>query len=132
MIRHLLWFLERLKDPAKFLRVLQSRKVIWPWLTRSYKLLLGTLAYNVFVLLVVQPMLRKWFPPLNPWEHVKGAFVGSSRTTFEDLVPVVGTTLWILGNGLIFALANRTNDTASALAEGGAITQLDSRVRASR
>ena len=119
---------------VKFLRVLQSRQVIWPWLTRSYKLLLGTLAYNVFVLVVVQPMLRKWFPPLNPWEHVQGVFAGSTRTTFEELVPVVGTTIWILGNGLIFAVFNRDSGapTHSVLAEGGTITQLDPRARAGR
>ena len=118
---------------VKLLRVLQSRQVIWPWLTRSYKLLLGTLAYNVFVLVFVQPLLRKWFPPLNPWEHVKGVFGGSTRTTFEELVPVVGTALWILGNGLIFALFSRdARDTHSTLAEGGAIAQLEPRTRAGR
>jgi hypothetical protein len=118
---------------VRLLRAIQSRQVIWPWLTRSYKLLLGTLAYNVFVLLFVQPLLRKWFPPLNPWEHVKGVFAGSTRTTFEELVPVVGTTLWILGNGLIFALFNRDpRATLSTLAEGGAIAQLDPRARAGR
>jgi hypothetical protein len=126
-------FLQRLKNPAQFLRVLQSRTVIWPWLVRSYKLLLGTLAYNVFVLVFVQPLLRKWFPPLKPWEHVKGVFGGSTRTTFEELVPVVGTTLWILGNALIFTLLNNSSrDTASTLAEGGAITRLDPRARAGR
>lgn len=117
---------------AQLLRVLQSRQLIWPWLTRSYKLLLGTLAYNVFVLVVVQPMLQKWFPPLNPWERVQGVFAGSTRTTFEELVPVVGTTLWILGNGLIFALFNGSRDTRSTLAEGGAITQLEPRTRTGR
>ena len=68
--------------------------------------MLGTLAYNAFVFFVVEPILRIWFPPLKPWEHVAGLF-GSSRTTYEDVVPTVATVLWIAGNALVITLLNR-------------------------
>lgn len=112
--------------------VLRTRAVLWPWMTQSVKLYIGTLAYNAFALVVVQPLLKKWFPPLKPWEHVTGLF-GQSRTTYEEIVPVVATTLWIVGNALFFALMNRNlRQTQAAIAAGGAATTLDSRLRTSR
>jgi len=75
-------------------------------MTETAKLFAGTLAYNVFVLFVVEPVLRKWFPPLSPWEHVKGVF-GHPRTTYEQIVPIVATTLWIMGNAFIIVTLNR-------------------------
>jgi hypothetical protein len=99
-------FLKR-QSPGELVRDLRSRSVLWPWLTHSTKLVIGTLAYNLFVLLAVQPILRKWFPPLKPWEHVQGVFAGSTRTTYEDVVPAVATVLWIAGNALVITLLNR-------------------------
>jgi hypothetical protein len=55
---------------------------------------------------LVEPILRRWFPPLKPWEHVQGVF-GSTRTTYQDIVPVVATVLWIAGNALVITLLNR-------------------------
>jgi len=125
-------FLESLGSPAKLLATIRSRRVLWPWMTQLVKLFIGTLAYNAFALIFVQPLLRKWFPPLKPWEQVAGLF-GSSRMTYEEIVPVVATTLWIVGNALLFALLNRDLRKAqSTLAHGGTVTRLDSRVRAAR
>jgi hypothetical protein len=104
---------------------LRTRAVLWPWMTQSVKLFIGTLAYNAFALIVVQPLLKKWFPPLKPWEHVTGALSGHSRTTYEQIVPVVATTMWILGNALLFALMNRNlRRTQETIAAGGAMTRL--------
>ena len=112
--------------------VLRARAVLWPWMTQSMKLYIGTLAYNAFALVVVQPLLKKWFPPLKPWEHVTGLF-GHSRTTYEEIVPVVATALWIIGNALLFALMNRNlRRTQATVAAGGAATTLDPRLRTSR
>lgn len=105
-VRAFILFLKK-RNAAELFRDLRSRSVLWPWLTHSTKLVIGTLAYNVFVLLAVQPILRKWFPPLKPWEHVQGIFAGSTRTTYEELVPVVATALWIGGNALVITLLNR-------------------------
>jgi hypothetical protein len=99
-------FLKKLRRPTELVSGLRDRALLWPWLTHSTKLVLGTLAYNVFVFLVVEPILRIWFPPLKPWEHVTGVF-GSSRTTYEEIVPTVATALWIAGNALVVVLLNR-------------------------
>lgn len=110
----------------------RTRAVLWPWMTESAKLYAGTLAYNVFALLIVQPLLRRWFPPLKPWEHVTGLF-GGARTTYEEIVPVVATTLWILGNALLIVLMNRRlRSTRESIAAGGAMTGLDMRPRPGR
>jgi hypothetical protein len=104
---------------------LRTRAVLWPWMTQSVKLFLGTLTYNAFALIVVQPLLKKWFPPLKPWEHVTGVLSGHSRTTYEQVVPIVATTMWILGNALLFALMNRNlRRTQETIAAGGAMTRL--------
>jgi hypothetical protein len=104
---------------------LRSRAVLWPWMTQSAKLFIGTLAYNAFALIVVQPLLKKWFPPLKPWEHVTGVLNGHSRTTYEQIVPVVATTVWIVGNALLFALMNRNlRRTHETIAAGGVMTRL--------
>ena len=111
---------------------LRSRALLWPWMTESAKLFIGTVAYNAFVLVVIQPLLRRWFPPLKPWEHVTALF-GDSRTTYQDIVPVVATTLWILGNALLLVLMNRNlRRTQATIAIGGAMTSLDPRTRPSR
>lgn len=99
--------LKKLSHPAKLLAALRDRALLWPWLTHSTKLVLGTLAYNAFVFLLVEPILRRWFPPLKPWEHVQGVFAGSTRTTYDDILPVVATALWIAGNALVITLLNR-------------------------
>ena len=104
-VRALLVFLKK-RSPGQVLRDLRSRSVLWPWFTHSTKLVLGTLAYNTFVFVFVEPILRRWFPPLKPWEHVQGVF-GSTRTTYEDIVPAVATVLWIGGNALVITLLNR-------------------------
>jgi hypothetical protein len=110
----------------------RTRAVLWPWMTQSAKLFIGALAYNAFALIFVQPLLRKWFPPLKPWEHVSGLF-GGARTTHEEIVPVVATVLWILGNALLFALMNRNlRSTQAAVAVGAAMTDLDPRTRPNR
>ena len=107
---------------------LRSRAVLWPWMTQSVKLFMGTLTYNAFALIIVQPLLKKWFPPLKPWEHVSGVLSGHSRTTYEQIVPVVATTLWIFGNALLFALLNRNlRRTQETIATGGAMTRLQPR-----
>jgi len=101
-------------------------------MTESVKLIVGTLAYNVFALMVVQPLLRKWFPPLKPWEHVTGLF-GHSRTTYHEIVPVVATTLWIIGNALLLAMMNRNlRSSQAAIAAGGAMTRLTPPLRTGR
>lgn len=105
-VRALLSFLKKLSSPADVLRELRSRSLLWPWFTHSTKLVLGTLAYNTFVFVLVEPILRRWFPPLKPWEQVQGVF-GSTRTTYQDIVPVVATVLWIAGNALVITLLNR-------------------------
>jgi hypothetical protein len=107
---------------------LRTRAVLWPWMTQSVKLFIGTLAYNAFALIVVQPLLKQWFPPLKPWEHVTGALSGHSRTTYEQVVPIVATTLWIIGNALLFALMNRNlRRTQETIASGGVMTRLQPR-----
>ncbi|HET6349727.1 MAG TPA: hypothetical protein VFH88_11655 [Candidatus Krumholzibacteria bacterium] len=93
---------------------LRSRRVLWPWMTHTVKLLLGAAAYNVFALLVVQPLLRKWFPPLKPWEHITGIF-GHTRTTYDHLVPAVATAVWVVGNAFLLALMNRDLHRAEAV-----------------
>ncbi len=109
--------------------VLRTRAVLWPWMTQSVKLFIGTLAYNAFALIIVQPLLKKWFPPLKPWEHVTGLF-GDSRMTYEQIVPAVATTLWIVGNALLFALMNRNlRQTQATIAAGGTMTRLEPRPR---
>jgi hypothetical protein len=108
---------------------LRTRAVLWPWMTQSVKLFIGTLAYNAFALIVVQPLLKKWFPPLKPWEHVTGLF-GHSRMTYEEIVPAVATTLWIVGNALLFALMNRNlRQTQATIAAGGTMARLDPKLR---
>lgn len=99
--------LKKLRPPAMWVTGLRDRALLWPWLTHSTKLVLGTLAYNVFVFLLVEPILRRWFPPLKPWEHVQGVFAGSTRTTYDDILPVVATALWIAGNALVITVLNR-------------------------
>lgn len=104
---------------------LRTRAVLWPWMTQSVKLFIGTLAYNAFALIIVQPLLKKWFPPLKPWEHVTGLF-GHSRMTYEEIVPNVATALWIIGNALLFALMNRNlRQTQATIAAGGTMTRLE-------
>jgi hypothetical protein len=101
---------------------LRSRAVLWPFMTQSVKLFVGTLAYNAFALFLVQPLLKHWFPPLKPWEHVTGLF-GDSRMTYQEIVPAVATTLWILGNALLVVLMNRNlRNTRETIAAGGAMT----------
>jgi hypothetical protein len=108
---------------------LRTRAVLWPWMTQSVKLFIGTLAYNAFALIIVQPLLKKWFPPLKPWEHVTGLF-GDSRMTYEQIVPAVATTLWIVGNALLFSLMNRNlRQTQATIAAGGTMTRLEPRPR---
>lgn len=112
---------------------LRTRALLWPWMTESMKLFAGTLAYNAFALLFVQPLLRRWFPPLKPWEHVTGLFGGGTRTTYEEIVPVVATTLWILGNALLVVMMNRKlRSTRESIAVGGAMASLDARPRPGR
>ena len=89
------------------LQVLRSKQVYQLWLKKSVSLLLGSLAYNLFVILILVPILRLWFPPLSGWEHVRSFFTGAHRSTYQDLLPYVGPTIWILGNGFWFALLNR-------------------------
>jgi hypothetical protein len=111
---------------------IRQRTVLGSWMTESAKLFVGTIAFNLFSLLIVQPLLRRWFPPLKPWEHVSGLF-GNTRTTYEEIVPAVATTLWILGNALLIVLMNRKmRATRESIATGGAITQLDVRPRPGR
>jgi len=111
---------------------IRQRTMLGSWMTESAKLFVGTIAFNLFSLLIVQPLLRRWFPPLKPWEHVSGLF-GNTRTTYEEIVPAVATTLWILGNALLIVLMNRKmRATRESIATGGAITQLDVRPRPGR
>jgi hypothetical protein len=125
-------FFSNPRGVSEFLVRLRSRAVLWSWMTQSMKLFIGTLAYNAFALIVVQPLLRRWFPPLKPWEHVTGLF-GGARLTYEEIVPAVATTLWIAGNAMLFALMNRNlRGTQAAIATGGAMTPLDARPRAGR
>lgn len=105
---------------------LRSRAFLWPWMTESVKLFIGTLAYNLFALVIVQPLLKKWFPPLKPWEHVTGVF-GHGRTTYHEIVPLVATTLWIFGNALLLVLMKRNLRRADAIASGGVATQVSTR-----
>ncbi len=91
----------------RFAKTLRTRRFFWPWLTQSYKLVLGTVAYNAFVFLIVEPILRRWFPPLKPWEHVSGFFTGSTRTTYDQVLPTIATVLWIAGNALVITILNR-------------------------
>jgi hypothetical protein len=97
-------FLKKLHHPMAMVDEIKKRTVLWPWLANSYKLILGTLAYNAFVFLVVEPILRRGFPPLKPWEHVTGVFAGSTRTTYEEIAPLIATVLWIAGNALVITL----------------------------
>jgi hypothetical protein len=106
-----------LRTPRASLQRLRTRRVLWPWITNSYRLVLGTLAYNLFVFLLIEPILRRWFPPLSPWEHVQGVFSGSTRTTYEQVVPAVATTLWIAGNALVVTFL-RSQRRSPAPADG--------------
>jgi len=96
-----------LDAPARSIQAFGSRKVVRLWFRKSFALLLGTLAYNLFALLILTPLLRKFFPPLSPWEQVRGFVGASTRATYRDLLPYIGPGLWILGNGLLFALLNQ-------------------------
>ncbi len=117
-----------LQHPREAWRALKTRRLLWPWLNCSVKLLIGTLAYNAFVLLVVQPLLRTWFPPLSTWEHVKGVF-GGTRTTYESLVPIVSAIIWIAGNGLLFALLGENLRKTHEAITQGAVVPMDSTTR---
>ena len=88
-------------------RAVISKRIFRVWLAHSANLLWGTLAYNAFALFVLEPILRKFLPPLSGWEHVKRIVTGTSRYTYGDVLPYVGPTIWILGNGFLFALLNR-------------------------
>lgn len=110
-----LFALLKKRSPGELLRDLKARSVLWPWLTHSSKLVAGTLAYNAFVFLLVEPILRRWFPPLKPWEHVQGVFTGSTRTTYEQIVPTVATMLWIAGNAFVIVrLGDRSRQRRSS------------------
>jgi len=109
-----------LRSPRESLQRLRTRRLLWPWLTNSYRLVLGTLGYNLFVFLLIEPILRRWFPPLTPWEHVQGVFSGSTRTTYEQVVPAVAMTLWIAGNAMVVTLLRGSPRRSSAPAEGHA------------
>ena len=98
--------LRRAPSPSDVTAGIRNRAIVLPFLGHSAKIVLGTLAYNAFVFLVVEPILRIWFPPLKPWEHVASLF-GSSRTTYDDVAPTVATILWIAGNALVITLLNR-------------------------
>ncbi len=103
------WVLRALKkapSPSEVRTGVRDHAIVLPFLGHTAKIVLGTLAYNAFVFLIVEPILRIWFPPLKPWERVTGLF-GSSRTTYEDVVPAVATVLWIAGNALVITLLNR-------------------------
>jgi hypothetical protein len=89
------------------IRDFYSKKVVTLWVKRSAALLWGTLAYNIFVLAIVEPILRKFFPPLSPWERIKTLWGPQTRYSYADLLPYIGPGIWILGNGLLFALLNR-------------------------
>lgn len=98
--------LKRAPSPSEVRAGARDHAIVLPFLGHAGKIVLGTLAYNAFVFLIVEPILRIWFPPLKPWERVTGLF-GSSRTTYEDVVPTVATVLWIAGNALVITLLNR-------------------------
>lgn len=103
------WILRALKrapSPSGVRTGVRDHAIVMPFLGNTAKIVLGALAYNAFVFLVVEPILRIWFPPLKPWEHVAGLF-GSSRTTYDDVAPTVATMLWIAGNALVITLLNR-------------------------
>jgi len=117
-----------LRHPREAWCLLKTRRLLWPWLSCSVKLLIGTLAYNLFVLFAVQPLLRKWFPPLSPWEHVSGLF-GGTRMTYETLVPTVSAAIWIVGNGLLFALLGENLRKTHEAITQGAVVPLDSTTR---
>jgi hypothetical protein len=95
------------KGIPRSLEALWSKPVLRAWFSRSTNLLIGTLAYNLFVIVVLQPILANLFPPLNGWEHVRSVFTGHSRYTYKDLLPYVGPVIWVVGNGLCFAMLNR-------------------------
>ena len=101
----------------KTLRAITSKHILRIWFSQSAKLLWGTLIYNAFVILVLQPILRRFFPPLSGWEHVRRVFTGSSRYTYTDIVPYLGPTVWILGNGFLFAFLNRSLHEAQETAQ---------------
>jgi hypothetical protein len=120
-------FAKRLARPTELVDDLRDRKVLWPWLTHSYKQVIGMVAYNAFVFFLVEPILRRWFPPLKPWEHVTGIFSGTTRTTYEEIVPTVATALWIAGNALVIVLlrdSERRGSHASTGNRTGAHTAL--------
>lgn len=98
--------LKRAPSPSEVRTGVRDHAIVMPFLGHTAKIVLGTLAYNAFVFLIVEPILRLWFPPLKPWEHVAGLF-GSSRTTYDDVAPTVATILWIAGNALVITLLNR-------------------------
>ena len=103
------WILRALKrapSPSEVRTGVRDHAIVLPFLGHTAKIVLGTLAYNAFVFLIVEPILRIWFPPLKPWERVTGLF-GASRTTYQDVVPTVATVLWIAGNALVITLLNR-------------------------
>ena len=104
-------------EAVRSLQALRSKEVYQLWLKKSVSLLLGSLAYNLFVILILVPILRLWFPPLSGWEHVRSFFTGTHRSTYQDLLPYVGPAIWILGNGFWFALLSR--NLKEARQEGG-------------
>lgn len=102
----ILRLLKRAPSPSEIRTGVRDHAMVMPFLGHTAKIVLGTLAYNAFVFLIVEPVLRIWFPPLKPWEHVAGLF-GSARTTYDDVAPTVATILWIAGNALVITLLNR-------------------------
>ena len=97
----------RLRHPGQVYAALRRRSFLWPWLTYSCKLTIGVLVYNAFVFFLVEPILRALFPPLSTWEHIQGAFTGSSRVTYAQIAPTIATVLWIVGNALVVTILNR-------------------------
>ncbi len=88
------------------------------WLHKSAALLWGTLLYNAFMVFLMRPLLRKWFPPLNGWERVGKFFTGTSRLTYSEILPYAGPAVWIAGNALFFALLHRELSDARHTLDG--------------
>jgi hypothetical protein len=105
-------------EVKRFARAVAGHPVVWLWFKKSATLLWGTLLYNLFAVFVLQPILRKWFPPLTPWEKVTRVFAGTSRYTYRDILPYAGPAIWILGNGFLFALLNRKLREARSTVRG--------------
>ncbi len=90
-----------------FRQWLKSHELFQLWFKESKNLFIEVIAFNLFAFLIVNPVLRRMFPPLSGWEKFKEVFTGSARLTYMEIAPITAKVIWIIGNGFLLAMIHR-------------------------